>query len=281
MRLRVPDHGFFQNLQLKLINELESIFGNKSAVVISYKGLQEDLKQLILSANGTTVVSLDQIYNSCKHHLESNRIADLDTMEVIGEAHRPGHASLTEQIRKLPKDQPITLVDDGCFSGGTLTRIYQLMLNQGFIVERIIVGLVIDRHQNRFIRRYPEIPLVAVKEYENVIDWVCERDFYVGVPLSGRTAGKVDHGIVSPCEPEISLPYCLPFGDPIKGASIPTDRAIDFSRFILSLSLELWENIEKESGRPILSQDVPRLPKGVARDKRRFTEALNAVLRKL
>ncbi len=269
---RIPDSNYFYSLQGRLVEYLSRIF--PKVIHLDIEKLSSGLKAKIAKTDGHLVVSIDQIYNNADHHLESNRIADLDTMEVIGEAQRPGHPSLEDQVLGLPQSKPLVLVDDGCFSGDTLVRIYQLLQKKGYQVAKIIVGLVIDRADNRFVKEYPQVPLVAVREFDNVIDWVCERDFYIGVPLSGRTAGHRENGIIRPCEPEVSVPYCLPFGNPIKGASIPTDRAVEFSQFMINISIELWDRVSQESDRDVLCRDVPRLPKGVARGDRPFAEVL-------
>lgn len=274
-----PSHDFFSDLQKRLIDYLKIIF--PKIVLIRADELSHRLKGKINQTKGTTVVSIDLIYNNAQYHLQSNRCADLDTMEIIGEAQRPGSISLFEQIQQLPKDKPLTIVDDGCFSGVTLRRIYEFILNQGLTIQNIVVGILIDRANNDLVRNYPKVSLQAVYEYDKVIDWLCERDFFIGIPLSGRTAGQKNGDKVVPFNPEIALPYCLPFGDPIKGASIPAERAIEFSCFDIQLSQRLWEEVERVSGRKVLCQDIPRLPKGIKRDEQRFVEALSQVLSKL
>jgi len=241
----MPKRQFFLDIQARLLEYLGTIFSD--IIFIPADELGKKLKKKIDQVEGTTIVSIDQIYNSTQYHLESNRIADIDTMEIIGEAQRPGYSSLDVQISQLPGDRPLTIVDDGCFSGETLQRIYGLIQNKGLTVQNIIVGVLIDRANNCLVKAYSDVILEAVYEYDEVIDWVCERDFFIGVPLSGRTAGLQESGGVIPCNPEIALPYCLPFGDPIKGASIPTERAIEFSRFSIELSKTLWKAVENAS----------------------------------
>jgi len=272
---KIPEAEFFHRLQNKLMQYMGEIFPKME--LLSLNTLSSGLRERVAAVQDGIVVSIDQIYNNSDYHLESNRISDLNTMEIIGEAQRPGHPSLLDQVSSLPKGKPITLVDDGCFSGDTLFRIYQLMTDQGYEVDKIIVGIIIDRSDNRFVREYPEVILESVSEFNDVIDWVCERDFYIGVPLSGRTAGTKEDDIVRPCDPGISLPYCLPFGDPIKGASIPTDKAVEFSRFIIGLSCELWEEVEHLSSKTVTCEDIPRLPKGIDRDKRSFPGVLSGI----
>ncbi|MDD5566811.1 MAG: phosphoribosyltransferase [Patescibacteria group bacterium] len=268
-----PSSDFFRTLQQELLGYLRTIF--RPLELIELADLSGKLQAAIAArAAGTIVVSIDQIYNQTPYHLECNRVADPSTCQIIGEAQRAGFPSLVEQIRALPDSSAILLVDDGCYSGGTLLRITELMRENGYVVSQVIVGIIIGRPGNQLLAKHPWVELVGVREYPAVVDWVCERDFYVGVPLSGRTAGRRVDSQVIPCEPEVALPYCLPFGDPISGASIPTDCVIDFSRFVLDQSIKLWQAVGECSGRPVLCRDVPRLPKGCTRDAQYFTEYL-------
>lgn len=268
----IPDHQFFVSLQQELTEYLSSIFTD--LVFVSLDDLSGKLRKKIELARDTLLVSIDQIYNSTEYHLESNRIADQVTLEIIGEAQRPGYPSLAEQIILLPKDKSVVLVDDGCFSGDTLYRIVRLLRKSGITIQAIIVGVLINRQHNRLFQEYPDMCLEAVYEFNEVIDWICERDFYLGVPLSGRTAGFKEFGIIKPCQPEISIPYCLPFGDPVESASIPTEKAEEFSYFIIQQSVSLWEEVERKSNRSVLTRDIPRLPKGVKRGNQRFVDVL-------
>lgn len=84
---------------------------------------------------------------------------------------------------------------------------------------------------------------------DNVIDQICERDFYFGIAGSGisvQTGTKV-----------VKAPYFLPFGNPVERASIPQEYATYFSNSCISRSITLWEEIEKLSKRKILIKDLP------------------------
>lgn len=272
---RIPDCNFFQNIQNRLSEFLESVFPN--VLLIKQNILYNQLRNIMESIKNVNIVTIDRMFDSAQFYLESNRIADISTQEIIGEAQRPGHQPLEEQILLLPKDRPIVLVDDGCFSGETLFRIVRRLKSHSFVIQNVVVGVLIGRQHNRLLQEYSGLRLSAVYEFDEVIDWICERDFYLGSPLSGRTAGTKENGVVEPCNPGVSLPYCLPFGDPIKGASVPTDRTVEYSRFIIDQSCELWEEVEQRSGKVILCSDISRLPIGIHRDNCRFVEVLSGV----
>jgi hypothetical protein len=276
----LPSNAFFKDLQNELINYLGTIF--EEIILVPEADLTGKLREMTRQIKGTTVVSIDQVYNKAKFNLQSNRVVDLDTMKIIGEAQRPGFPPLISQIKKLPRDKHLTLADDGCYTGKTFLKIYDLILEMGFQIQNIIVGVLIDRPKNCLLQKYPNIIIEAAFEYGPVVDWICERDFLIGVPLSGRTAGKRENDGVKPCNPEIALPYCKPMGDPINGASIPTDKDIGFSIFIIKLGKKLWEEIERVSKRPVMNSDIPRLPKSFKRSgKIRFVASLEEKLTEL
>jgi len=203
----MPKRQFFLDIQARLLEYLGTIFSD--IIFIPADELGKKLKKKIDQVEGTTIVSIDQIYNSTQYHLESNRIADIDTMEIIGEAQRPGYSSLDVQISQLPGDRPLTIVDDGCFSGETLQRIYGLIQNKGLTVQNIIVGVLIDRANNCLVKAYSDVILEAVYEYDEVIDWVCERDFLsVCLYLAGRLACRNQAGLFHVIQ---KLPYHIAY----------------------------------------------------------------------
>lgn len=268
----MPNTEFFKQSQDQLIEYLQTIF--PEIILLKAKNISEKLQQKISQSRGITV-SLDRVYNNAQYHLETNRIVDAKTGLVIGEAARPGFSSLIEQINKLPKKQHVVLVDDGCFSGGTLLKIYEMFESSHRTIKKIILGVLVNREDNLLIKQFPKMTIEAVCEFEQgVVDWVCERDFFIGVPLSGKTVGCLEGGMAKSYWPDASLPYCLPFGDPVKGASIPQEKAREFSRKVLELSRQLWLAIERCSNRKVSNSDIPRLPLGLARNSQPFVDTL-------
>ncbi len=273
----LPNVKFFLTLQDALIRSLH--FSFEDVLFIRAHDMQRKMRELVDVSPNAFIISVDQIYNSTAFHLESNRIADAATLEILGEAQRPGSPTLVEQIRQLPKGQPITLVDDGCFSGDTLLRIYEMCKQERVVVANIVVGILIDRPNNHLVKAHQDVSLHAAYEFPSVIDWVCERDFFVGVPLSGRTVGRIQSdGTVEPLCPDVALPYCLPFGDPVKCASIPPKNAITFSQHCLRLSRALWEAVGEASGKQVLAHDIQRIPRGVTRDDTPFVTILDQAI---
>lgn len=84
---------------------------------------------------------------------------------------------------------------------------------------------------------------------KEVIDQICERDFYFGIAGSGisvETNAKI-----------VKAPYFLPFGNPVERASIPKSYEKYFSNTCISRSIALWNEIEKLSKRKILIKELP------------------------
>ncbi len=84
---------------------------------------------------------------------------------------------------------------------------------------------------------------------KEIIDQICERDFYFGIAGSGISV-LTDTEVVK-------SPYFLPFGNPIDRASIPESSARYFSNTCISRSIALWNEIERLSGRRILISELP------------------------
>ena len=89
----------------------------------------------------------------------------------------------------------------------------------------------------------------CVRAYSEVIDEICERDFYPGVSLSGRLLVGNEN---------IGLPYVLPFGNAEKWASIPTEWQEPFSQFCIQQTIRLFKAIEHCSGRIVRCCDLAR-----------------------
>lgn len=84
---------------------------------------------------------------------------------------------------------------------------------------------------------------------EEIIDQICERDFYFGIAGSGISIQKGTK--------ILKAPYFLPYGDPVTRASIPPESAEYFSESCIKRSITLWEEIEKLSKRKVLIQELP------------------------
>lgn len=263
--LVVPDEGFFLTLRSRFISYMSDLFDNFE--FISESEMVEGLARFLDNCS-LPIISLDKSYFISEHCLEVSRVVDIDG-EDIGLSNRPDTPSLNSQIDLLVKKgiRKAVLVDDVLYSGSLLTDIVQTLSVAGIEIERVIVGIGIQNGIDYVKKTVAEVDCVHV--YESVLDEVCERDFYPGVPYSGRlVSGEDGYG----------MPYVLPFGRPEKWASIPEDRVVEFSSFCLKQTIALFQEIESCSGKVVKCSDLPRKIYGIPCDDSRFVDHIEGIL---
>lgn len=240
----LPEKGFFQNLRKELQNYLLSLFPN-----YEYIGEKEiiDHFQATISRYKLPSISLDPVYFPGDFSLALTRTVDKNLVDR-GLRHRYGSLNLLKQISPLKTRglKEVCLIDDVIFSGVLAEKIIKLLSNLGLEVVLVCAGVGISEGLNK-INHAREISCARV--YKNVVDEVCERDFYLGIPFSGRSLLDSEN---------VSLPYFLPFGKPDKWASIPVQKQKEFSLFCLNQSISLFREIEKSSKKLINCCDIER-----------------------
>lgn len=264
----LPDEVFFQRLRDKFSNYMGNIF--EAFDLVKEEEISNGLADLV-NRTGLHPLSLDGIYYDCESKLEITRLVDEDLTNK-GLSRRFGTPLLLKQIRKIQslKEQNIrevVLVDDVIFSGNLITRVKNILAKIGIQTPVVCAGVGIGDGINRLQESFREIK--CVRYYRDVIDEVCERDFYPGVPQSGRlVVGNFDMG----------APYIHPFGRPSEWASIPEEWTTSVSYFCLRQSIDLFQGIEKASGRPVLCQDLGRYVISLPQDANRYVDVLQEKL---
>jgi hypothetical protein len=142
----------------------------------------------------------------------------------------------------------ICLIDDVIFSGILIGRLVKILSNFGITVSTVYAGIGIQKGIDH-ISKNGKIKIDCAKVYSEVIDEVCERDFYLGIPYSGRSLVGDNN---------MSLPYFLPYGNPLAWASIPSPFEIEFSKFCIKQTILLFEEIEKISNKKVCCSDIKR-----------------------
>jgi len=244
--LSLPDNYFFDELRKDFENYMKKIFSNFQ--FITEDELTKGINHLIHSTN-IPIVSLDRVYCKTILNLDVTRSVDKNGNEVCLE-NRPGALSIEKQIEQIKslKIKEIALVDDVIYSGSLIEKIIKLIQNNNMWVRAIYAGIGIKDGVARIKTNGTKI-IKCVKYFNSVLDEICERDFYPGVPLCGRfLSGSQNTG----------LPYLLPFGNPEKWASIPQNKINDFSKFCINQSIKLFEEIEKQSNRKIMCYELSR-----------------------
>lgn len=118
-------------------------------------------------------------------------------------------------------------------------------------------------------------------EGADIYDWVYERDFFPGVPLSGRVVGKKAQGQLVPLKVpagEIQIPvraqYLEDWGHVTKWASLK--RNLNKFRFeALTLWIVLWQQIERARSRCFKVRDLSSIIQKILSD---FSGPLSSLL---
>lgn len=261
----LPEQDFFCQLRKGFSNHMQEIFPQFEFV--SEEEISYGLDTLVVESSLPTI-SLDHVYFTSELNLEITRLVDKDGNDQ-GLGHRFGTPSLTQQIRKLKMNgvHKAIIVDDVIFTGALLERIIELLSKVDIRVPLVCAGIGIAEGIKRISGTRREI--CCVRTYGEAIDEVCERDFYPGVPLSGRLLAGSNN---------IGVPYLLPFGKPESWASIPSEYVKTFSRFCLHQTISLFDEVERCSGKQVLCQDLGRKVVGLPTDETQYTSALHKIL---
>jgi hypothetical protein len=176
------------------------------------------------------------------------------------DSHRPGTKSLAEQVAQIvaaiaPR-QHVALVDDGCFEGKTVAKCAELLAVHGVQVNCAVVGVY--RVPKEF--RPFSFPIYGHLNYLNgdLYDWVCERDFLLGIPDGGRVVAG-DHGSQFVGK-QVCAPYLGGFGQAVSWGSIPEAAVPAFTRAMVELTRSIFDDIGRANGRPVRAKDVDRWP---------------------
>ncbi len=221
----------------------------------------------IVSESGLQPISLDWVYYPTNPSLAIARLVDKKGKDA-GLGRRPDAPSIVQQFRQLKQlsNKNIVLVDDVIFTGDLLEKVAGLLSKMGFKVSLICGGIGIGEGIERLVNTGYSVR--CVRTYSTVIDEICERDFYPGVPLSGRVlVGKENIGV----------PYLLPFGNPGKWASIPPEWQAPFSKFCIQQTIRLFEEIERCSNRVVSCAELGRMVITLPQDRTRFVDVLRSI----
>jgi hypothetical protein len=260
---KIPDDNFFLDLRYNFTHMMTQLFPH--FIYLQANKLKESMQEIIEKGKIETL-SLDQIYFSSDLNLSLTRTVDED-LQDLGIGQRSNALALEQQLDKIMSTgvKKLALVDDVIFTGGLLSEVRSKLENMGIqipvVYTYIGVGMGVER------LRAEGMQVQCANYYPQVIDQVCERDFFLGVPNCGRTLVDVNGNIWG-------VPYMLPFGDP-KWASIPEIAQSRYSRFCIKQSIKLWQAIEIASGKPVLCQDLSRSIIGFPVNNERFVDVLH------
>jgi len=266
---RVPD-WVFKGMREEFSGWMRQMFKG-SFELVPWDGILYGRESLVEDC-GLSTISLDGFCYCDGQVFDITRWVD-EAGNDCGLGHRK-NVPLDEQLRVLSETSPkeVALVDDVIYTGSHVEKVIDLLSRHGICVRVVIAGIGIGQGIQRV--KDLNVEVRCVRTYPEVIDEVCERDFYPGVSMSGRSL--VGGG-------NIGAPYLLPFGNPTKWASIPQYFASDFSLRCIRLAKDLFHYIGRSSDpvRPIRCCDLSRGIVGLPKDETEVEHCLGHIQHKL
>ncbi len=206
---------------------------------------------------GIPIVTLDRIY--IRPNDDSIIFLDCTRMDassaLVSRANPSDTNSVDSQIIDISRllksinTTEIILADDVVFTGSVLKSITEKFKNQGIKVIGIRSCISSYEGYEYFNKVLPLGLKCGYLMDKNLIDQICERDFYFGIAGSGISIKKDNE--------TLKAPYFTPFGNPVARASIPKEYERYFSESCISRSIALWEEIEKLSNQTFYISDLP------------------------
>lgn len=261
----LPAKKFFLCLRERFTARMQEMFSNFE--LVSEEEISLGLSRLVVQS-GLPVVSLDRIYLQSKLNFEVTRLVDKEGKDQ-GLGNRAQALTISQQLELLQVSgcRDVAVADDVLFSGGLLEKVIKLLSGINLRVPVFYGGISITEGIKNINNLGVEVR--CVRTYKEVIDEVCERDFYPGVPMSGRLLDEGNN---------IGVPYILPFGNPEVWASIPPQHATAFSKFCLNQTIMLFDEIERCSGKKVLCRDLGRKVVGVPMDGTPYADVLRKII---
>lgn len=261
----MPSQDFFVELRSQFSERMQQLF--PCFEFVTEDELSQGLSELV-AQNNLTPIALDRVYFRSTPRLDITRVVgSQENSKRL--SRRSGTPPLLTQIRAIKKAgiQQIALVDDVIFTGDLTLRTAEVFKSIGIDVPKIYAGVGIGEGIKKL--SLAGISVDCVKQYDEVIDEVCERDFYPGVPYSGRLVDPMGN---------IGAPYILPFGDPASWASIPSESQESFSRFCINQTINLFSEIERISGSLVQCCHLDRQIVSFPNDSTRFVDSLKKLM---
>lgn len=233
--------------------------------------------------DGSFWISLDRVYvSNADCFIDATRIYNNSHQKLAIAGHPSNSDSLETQIAechfKWTKTNPsqTILADDGTFTGETIVRVLRLLAARGVDVSGVRLGFCTESSLHETIKPFLKEMLgkmnpvsfsaSIIVDETFLLDWVCERDFFIAAPRSGRTIGESkinasgDERVVA-FPQNIGLPHLLKWGAIDDGASITKGDLAEISQRLTDYSIRLWQKIaELNPDINFTAGDLPRFP---------------------
>jgi len=270
----IPNTLFFEELRKEFYKDFHRIFG-RNLYFLHEESINQGLAVLIGNCE-RWIVPIDRVFYQGGPVFDITRRIDRD-LKNWGLGPRGSSDPLPVQVReyvaklKRKKINTIWLLDDAVYTGNEVWEAANLFESHGLVVEKVIAGVAIGKGIERMRRRNPPVDVRGAYEFPEALDIVHERDFYVGVPLSGANVKDED---------EESVPYVNPWGKGkllVQNAHIPPEWVEELSQSCILRSLKLWERCEEESELPLRCEHLPMKVPGF-RLKERVVKAFERLI---
>jgi hypothetical protein len=286
---KIPDKNYFIDLSKGIASDLQSIFDKSgrgiNVELISSDKLHKQIGWKLPKASNDAIISLDKVYFAGNFQLEINRAVrkEREKWEDLDECSRPGFISIDQQFdsicSKINGNNRVLVVDDGCWSGDSISWAVKELQKRNINVDKVLVGIFIDSGKSLL-----NVPLEFIIRYsaDSILDWICERDFLLGAPYGGRTV--VDDSLCELHRKSYGAYYLWGMGDYVNWASLNLNEDLVkwFTKQCILRAIHLFCSIEDLSGKPVLMNDLSRLPYGIEFEyNEKFIDVLGRLDRKI
>ena len=187
------------------------------------------------------IVTLDKIYITSDdkniYFLDCTRINE--TNDIVSRKKESLDSQIID-ISKKVNGNKIILADDVVYSGSVLKNIIERFKKLNIDVVGVVASICKESSYEYFSKNLKYGIRANFIMSDDVIDQICERDFYFGIAGSGIMV-KTDNGLYK-------APYFRPYGNPNERASIPIENEKEFSKNCLRRSEFLWQEIDRLKG---------------------------------
>lgn len=239
------------DIQTGFVHRIQSYFPVNPVEWVSLEKVREGLALKLEEAKakfpGAAVVTLSSLYfPNAEYEVSANRLVDFDKKK-LGLGGRPGSMNLAQQVKNIMADvadRPVITVDDTLFHGETLLLLMELGLRVNAAVEYFTSADA--------LKHFAElgIPIFTAVELDDYLDVMPLHDFLPPLPLCGKVIGKVgetyNEPIVVDVDSSYSIPYLMPWLTATElesWSSIPADKGLDFSKFAIEQSIEVFNRL--------------------------------------
>lgn len=269
--LKIPNREMVDKIEEGLTTLVKNAFTKSNSVVevIRFGDFCDEIvsaaKDLKVQMPDAVIVSTTPmiIYDAGGICIGLSRLIDIDG-NMISVGARAGNVSVEKQIELLSGElagRRVIILEDGSFTGGTLCYMIDKLSQKKANVEAIIMGILFPAAKKKLASIFKG-KLVCKYHFEKPFDWMPSHDFFPFIPNAGRVIGtKVGDSLIPVHlfdRSTLSKPYILPYGKLSEWAGLPLTslESLDFSKFCVSSTIEIFEEMERLTGKTITIADI-------------------------